>query len=83
MRTTLTIDSDVAVVLDRVRAGGTLTLKDVVNEALRRGLRAMESDADEPPAAPYEIPTWNSGGMRISVHDVAEALAWAEGDAHR
>jgi hypothetical protein len=82
MRTTLTIDDDVAIALERVRERGALTLKDAVNEALRRGLRAMDAEAT-PPRERYVLPTWNSGGMRIRVDDVAEALAWAEGDDHR
>ncbi|HKR79080.1 MAG TPA: hypothetical protein VJR69_05195, partial [Nitrospira sp.] len=41
MRTTLTIDEDVAVQLKRLRRGGDLKLKELVNEALRRGLRDM------------------------------------------
>ena len=42
MRTTLTIDDDVAIALQRVRERDALTLKDAVNEALRRGLRVMD-----------------------------------------
>src|SRR5713101_2905138 len=41
MRTTLTIDNDVAVELERLRRVRDASLKDVVNDALRRGLREM------------------------------------------
>jgi hypothetical protein len=41
MRTTLTLDDDVAVRLERLRRGGR-TLREVVNEALRAGLDALE-----------------------------------------
>ena len=41
MRTTLTLDDDVAVRLERLRRQGR-TLKEVVNEALRAGLDALE-----------------------------------------
>jgi hypothetical protein len=41
MRTTLTLDDDVAVRLERLRREGR-TLKDAVNEALRAGLDALE-----------------------------------------
>ena len=47
MRTTLTIDEDVVVQLKRLRRARYLTLKDLVNEALRRGLRDM-SGAPKP-----------------------------------
>ncbi len=82
MRTTLTIDDDVAVALQRVRERDALTLKDAVNEALRRGLRVMDCEADKP-AMHYELRTWNSGGMRIGVDNVTEALSWAEGEGHK
>jgi len=41
MRTTLTLDDDVAVRLERLRRKGR-TLKEVVNEALRAGLDELE-----------------------------------------
>ena len=43
MRTTLTLDDDVAVALERVREQRGASLKELVNEALRRGLRDMSS----------------------------------------
>lgn len=83
MRTTLTIDDDVAIALERVRERRALTLKAAVNEALRRGLRVMDAEAEGAQAERYVLPTWNSGGMRIPVDHVAEALAWAEGEGHK
>ena len=82
MRTTLTIDEDVAIALERVRERGSLSLKAAVNEALRRGLRAMDAEAEAPRGGRYVLPRWDSGGMRISVDHVEEALAWAEGEDH-
>jgi hypothetical protein len=43
MRTTLTIDDDVAATLERLRRNRDTSLKDLINEALRRGLRDMDS----------------------------------------
>jgi Ribbon-helix-helix protein, copG family len=40
MRTTLTLDDDVAAALERLRKSRDASLKDLVNEALRRGLIA-------------------------------------------
>ncbi|MBT8335003.1 MAG: DUF2191 domain-containing protein [Gemmatimonadetes bacterium] len=80
MRTTLTIDSDVAVALARVRDREALSLKAVVNEALRRGLRSMDAELEQLEREPYSISVWDTGGMRVSVDDVAAALDWAEGD---
>jgi Arc/MetJ family transcription regulator len=41
MRTTLTLDDDVAASLERLRRSQRLSLKQLVNEALRRGLHDM------------------------------------------
>ena len=43
MRTTLTLDDDVAAVLERLRKSRNASLKGLVNEALRRGLKDMSS----------------------------------------
>lgn len=81
MRTTLTIDPDVAIALERVREARSLTLKAAINDALRHGLRTMEAEAERSTREPYRMRTWNSGGMRVSVDSVAETLAWGEGEA--
>src|SRR5439155_2140586 len=41
MRTTLTLDDDVSVQLERLRRARDASMKDLVTEALRRGLREM------------------------------------------
>jgi hypothetical protein len=43
MRTTLTIDDDIAVQLERLRRARDGSLKDLINDALQRGLREMTS----------------------------------------
>ena len=43
MRTILTLDDDVAATLERLRKSRGTSLKDLVNEALRRGLKDMTS----------------------------------------
>lgn len=83
MRTTLTIDDDVAIALERVRGRDGVALKEVVNQALRRGLRVMDAEREDAPRARYRVRAWRSGGMRVSVDNVAEALDWAEGHARR
>ena len=42
MRTTLTLDTDNAVRLERIRREQDASLKDVVNEMIRRGLNEVE-----------------------------------------
>jgi len=49
MRTTLTLDDDVAAMLLRVQKTTDATLKDVVNEALRCGLERMSQPAAAKP----------------------------------
>jgi len=82
MRTTLTLDEDVAATLGRVREKRKLTLKGAVNEALRRGLREMEEGP--PMREAYSTEPVSLGGCLIgSLDDVAEALAVAEGEDFR
>jgi len=82
MRTTLTLDDDVAKLLLRVQQSQRTSLKAVVNEALRHGLLRMASPAG--PRRRFETKSVNLGECLIgNVDDVAEALAVAEGEAFR
>jgi len=82
MRTTLTLDEDVAALIRRLRESRRLGLKQIVNEALRAGLAEL--------AAPrrrrrkrYRTPAVRLGRcLTGSLDDVAEVLAVAEGDDH-
>lgn len=78
MRTTLTIDDDVAVQLDRLRRKSARSLKEVVNDALRRGLREMA--APRPRHRPFRTATYDMGRPRVDIDNVAEAIAYAEGE---
>jgi hypothetical protein len=83
MRTTLTLDPDVAAGLERLRAAHGLSLKAAVNEALRHGLVALEAPAARS-RAPYRIRPWSGGRLFAeSLDDVSEALAAAEGEDFR
>ena len=82
MRTTLTIDEDVAVQLQRLRRSQNRGLKQLVNEALRRGLKQMSEQ--EKPQGNYQTRSVDLGRCLIgSVDDVAEVLAIAEGEDFR
>ncbi len=78
MRTTLTIDDDVAAELDRLQRSCDVSLKELVNDALRRGLR----DLTAPPKKrkPFRTRSFNMGKQLIDIDNVAEALAYAEGE---
>ena len=79
MRTTLTLDDDVAVVLERLRKQRDASLKELVNEALRRGLRDMNSRPKR--REPVRTRSVALGRLRIAgIDNIAEALAIAEGE---
>ena len=46
MRTTLSLDDDVAVLLEQTRKAREITFKQVVNDALREGLAKLNSPAE-------------------------------------
>jgi hypothetical protein len=79
MRTTLTIDDDVAATLERLRKARDTRLKDLINEALRRGLNEM----DKPPKRRKAFRTLDLGRPLIDVSNVAEAIAIAEGEDYK
>ena len=82
MRTTLTIDDDVAVQIERLRRDRGVSLKRVVNETLRHGLREMADK--KTPGKAFRTRVFDMGAARIpSLDNVAEALAVAEGEAFR
>ena len=82
MRTTLTLDDDVAALLERVRAERRAGLKDVVNDALRLGLRGLAAPPRRRSA--YRTPGVSLGRCLVGdLDDVSEALAVAEGEAFR
>lgn len=81
MRTTLTIDDDVAVQLERLRRERDASLKDVINDTLRQGLRA--ADAPAKPRKPFRMKTFDGGRQLIPLDNVAEAIALLEGENYK
>lgn len=80
MRTTLTLDQDVAAALERLRKRGDAKYRDLVNDALRRGLQQMLS-AREPTPPVYRTPVSDAGRCLVgNLDDTAEVLARAEGE---
>ncbi|MGI8944859.1 MAG: hypothetical protein ACR2GL_01295 [Thermoleophilaceae bacterium] len=65
MRTTLTLDDDVAAALARRRAERSTGLRQEVNELLRTGLAAT-AEASGRAAEPYELPTFDPGRAFIT-----------------
>jgi hypothetical protein len=82
MRTTLTIDDDVAAALERLRKKRDASFKDIVNDVLRRGLRDVNSSLRR--RKPYRTRTANLGGSKIgSLDNIGEVLAILEGENYR
>ncbi|MBY0274976.1 ribbon-helix-helix protein, CopG family [Candidatus Binatia bacterium] len=81
MRTTLTLDEDVAAKLKAAARRSGRSFREVVNEALRRGLVGARSA----PREPFRIRPRSLGGLRpgIRVDDVGALLEQVEGPDHR
>ena len=81
MRTTLTLDKDVAARLEQTAKRRRLPFKTLVNEALRAGLSAID--------APAASAVFRTGGFDLgpslvgSLDDVTGVLARIEGEDHR
>jgi hypothetical protein len=81
MRTTVTLDDDLAVWLERRQAEEGKTFKDVLNEAVRLGRASIEAPPQR--VSEVEIEPLPLGRQLIDLDNVAEALAIAEGEDYR
>ncbi len=82
MRTTLTLDPDVAAMVERLQRERNVGLKELVNRALREALPRM----DEPPRSRRKFHTEVAELGRClipSLDDVSGALVAAEGERYR
>jgi hypothetical protein len=79
MRTTLTLDDDNAVRLERQRKERDISLKDVVNDAIRRGLNEMEAPAKR--REPFQTTVMSLG--RLQYPDLKTAIQSLEEDEDR
>jgi hypothetical protein len=77
MRITLTVDDDVTALLKRLRKTRGANLKDLINEALRRGLRDMTAGPKQ--RVPVHTRSVDLGrGQIASIDNIADVLAIAE-----
>jgi hypothetical protein len=82
MRTTLTLDDDVAATLQRLRKERHVALRDLVNEALRVGLKQIAEPAKPRPR--FEGPTANLGKCLVGdIVNASEVIDRVEGPWHR
>lgn len=83
MRTTLTLDDDVASRLEQLRKKRKMSLKQIVNQALRAGFDALEARSKRRRKR-YLTKPYNPRGVRVvDVDNVAEVLAAFEGEGWR
>lgn len=82
MRTTLTLDEDVAAKLKSVARRSGLAFRQVVNDTLRRGLAQRPAAAAHPPfrAAVRDLGRLTPG---LSLDNVGELIEQVEGPLHR
>jgi hypothetical protein len=83
MRTTLTLDDDVAALLEQLREDRGYRFKEAVNLALREGLLRLRKPR-QLRGEPYRTPVVSLGRPRLpSLDNITGVLAVAEGDDYR
>jgi hypothetical protein len=82
MRTTLTLDEDVATKLSSEARRSGRPFREVVNETLRRGL-ASRRDGKSP--KPFKVSARDLGALRpgLALDSISDLLEQAEGPLHR
>ena len=85
MKTTLTLDDDVAAALERVRRTRNASLKDVVNDALRRGLNDLSTALDRVDASESDAECLKreERALREQIRRFRAADRLARDDVHR
>ena len=81
MRTTLTLDEDVAAAIELRRKKLHHSLKQEVNDLIRAGLTHVEQAQPETPR--FEVKPLDAGELLIPIDDVQAALDVAEGPWRR
>ncbi len=76
MRTTVTLDDDVAAALERLRRERSIGLSEAINQLIRAGLALKQ------PREPFRQHS-QPIGLRIDVTNVAETLELLEGPSAR
>jgi hypothetical protein len=82
MRTTLTIDDDVAARLEQERKNRRLSFKELVNDVLRAGLETMGRQTRRPNQ--FQTEGFDLGASLVgSLDNIEEVLSRTEGEDHR
>jgi len=82
MRTTLTLDDDVAAKLKAESQRAGRPFREIVNEMLRRGLENRRATAER---RAFKVSARDLGNLKpgLSLDDVAELIEHVEGSLHR
>lgn len=82
VRTTLTLDDDIAAKIKAQTRKTGRSFRDVVNDTLRRGLATAQATKTR---APFRVRARDLGGLRagLQLDDVAGLLEQVEGALHR
>ncbi|UCH26529.1 MAG: hypothetical protein JSV66_02460 [Trueperaceae bacterium] len=80
MRTTLTLDNDVSIMLKKLQEEQGLSFKEAVNQALRQGLYQLQAPSRQ---KPYEGRAFSMGKCHLNLDKIAEVLAVIEGEDYR
>ena len=76
MRTTITLDDDVAAAVERLRRERSMGLSEAINELIRAGLEA------KPSRKPFRQQSQHLG-LLVDDTNLADALEWLEGPSAR
>ena len=77
MRTTVTLDKDVAAAIERVRRERGLGFSEAVNELVRKGLIYRK------PRRRFVQKTYSMGPSRVDLRNIGHALEELEGPLHK
>jgi len=77
----LSLDDDFSVQIECLRRARNASLKDIVNEALRRGLRDMSAQTRKRRA--LRTRAFHMGKPLVVIDNVADALAYLEGESFK
>lgn len=83
MRTTITLDDDVAIALERIRTEERTTFRQTLNEMVREGLAARTRRERQGAAQIRTTPARTLGPRVASFDSTSELLAVIEGDTYK
>ena len=84
MRTTVTLEDDVARELERIRAQRRESFKDSINAVLRAGIAVLSGRPKRGAASEFRTETASLGAPRLkNLDNIDEVLSFAEGEDYR